>query len=449
MARNWNAVRQIQYSGVSAGNLSVEGHRPVKPPSMFATWLLMIGVFVPSNMTVFIGDAKFTPGRIAICLLLPSALFLLFRKGRHLVAADIFVLAASVWMVAVILMTGRYSSLSSSVAEMLEFGGGYLVVRGYFFGRPALDAFIHTLKIVTIAIVVCAALEQITSSYLITNIVASVWGDPSTGPDFRNGLLRARSTFPHPILYGAFCAIAGTIFLYSESRGSNRFFYVGFCFVGCIFAMSSAPLISFAVAVGVYCYDRLLRKNAWRWKALMTVIFSAIAVVFMVANRPTSWLVANLTLDPSTGYFRQATWDRALYNIGESPITGYGFDAFGDPNEFFDRASIDSIWLVVALRFGVPMVIFILLACITACMRTGGPKATRDSYMDRMRTAFTLVLVVFALAGLTVHFWHSLWVFWGMCIGMRACLREDYFSSARRSFLPSQTALSHASLSLR
>jgi len=35
-----------------------------------------------------------------------------------------------------------------------------------------------------------------------------------------------------------------------------------------------------------------------------------------------------------------------------------------------------------------------------------------------------LLLLVFMFSGLTVHFWNYMWMFWGVCLGVRASLRE-------------------------
>jgi hypothetical protein len=389
----------------------------------------MIAVFMPATMTISIGDSKFTPGRIAISLLLLPALFLFSRRGGRLTASDVFVFAASAWMIAAQLWEGRYGSISSTVAEILEFSGGYMFARAYFFGRPALHCFIQVLKIVAILIIAFAALEHFSGSNLIANAVAAIWGNPSVGPEYRNDILRAWSTFPHAILYGTFCTIAGAIFLYSESKRISRIFYVGFCFAGCVLAVSSAPLILFSVAIAVYFYDHIMRRYSWRWKVLVVLIGGALVAVFLIADRPTSWVIAHLTLDPSTGYFRKGTWDRALYNIDLSPMVGYGFDAFGDPDELFDNVTIDSVWLVLALRFGVPVVILTLLAIAMSFMPAGRRARVQggDDYLNNLGTAFTLALVVFSLAGLTVHFWHAIWIFWGICLGIRVGLRERYF----------------------
>jgi hypothetical protein len=193
--------------------------------------------------------------------------------------------------------------------------------------------------------------------------------------------------------------------------------------------MSSAPLLMFCVALSVYSYDRLMKSSPWRWKAFAALIGAVLAFIYLTTNHPTSWIVAHLTLDPSTGYFRQATWDRAFYNIGFSPLVGFGFGDIGDGREFFDNASVDAVWLVLALRFGVPIVVLMLLANVTSFFVGFGRKTvglTPDTYMDNMRTAFTLAVMTFSLVGLTVHYWNTMWMLWGAYIGIRASLNEHF-----------------------
>jgi hypothetical protein len=197
--------------------------------------------------------------------------------------------------------------------------------------------------------------------------------------------------------------------------------------------MSSAALLSFVLGISIYCYDRIMRRHLWRWQALITILSALIVAIFLLANRPVSWIVSHLTLDPATGYFRKATWDSATHNIGLSPLTGYGFDTVIDANDFFSNASVDSVWLVLALRSGVPVVIFVFLANIASFFASGRRAVVRNSdpYMDNMRTGFTLALAMFMFTGLTVHYWNNMWIFWGLCIGIRASLQEQYFDSVR------------------
>jgi hypothetical protein len=406
------------------------------PSNALASWLLLGGMLLPASMTFFLGDAKFYPGRLIILLLLLPAPLLVFRKGRRPVVCDFFAFAMSAWIIGVTLLTGRYGSLSSSAAMVIEFLGGYVVARAYLFGRPALDVFIRALKIVIGIMIAIAVLEHLTGRLIANDIVSAFSGQQLLATaEVRDGWVRAISTFPHPILYGAFCVAAGVIFLYSERRAPSRLFYVALCFFGCTLAMSSAPLLAFSIAIFVYCYGKILKTYSWRWRVLASIVGACLVAIFLLTNNPTSWIVEHMTLDPSTGYFRKAAWQRAIYNIDLSPLTGYGFGEVGDPSEFFDRASVDSVWLVLALRFGYPVMVLLLLTNVSSFYgfwrKTAGP--TSAPYMDDMRTAFTLVVVVFMLVGLTVHYWNAIWIFWGICIGIRASLQEQYFASIRAS----------------
>ncbi|MET4290674.1 succinate dehydrogenase hydrophobic anchor subunit [Bradyrhizobium sp. LB8.2] len=399
----------------------------------FATWLFFLGVVLPGDMSFLLGGAKFNPERLVIALLLIPALFLLLQKGRRFVACDLFVLLASVWMLGVSAQENRSSELSSAGAVTLELLGGYIVGRAFFFGHLAVAEFIKVLKVAVAIIVAVAMLDDMSGKLIINSFLGL-----NSEPEYRNGLMRAASIFPHAISYGTFCTAAGAIFLYSERRRLSQIGWVGVAFLGCFLAMSSAPMLMFIVVLSVYSYDRLMKSSPWRWKAFAAVIGAVLAFIYLTTNNPTSWIIAHLTLDPSTGYFRKATWDRAFYNIGFSPLVGFGFGDIGEGLEFFDNASVDAVWLVIALRFGVPIVVFILLANVTSFFvgfgrKTVGP--TLDVYMDLMRSGFTLAVMTFVLVGLTVHYWNTMWMIWGAYIGIRASLYEHFLGTRHLSEL--------------
>jgi hypothetical protein len=401
-----------------------------------AIWLFLISIFTPAEMTIYLGDTKLTPGRIALFILLIPALVELFRKGRHFVAADFLALATCAWMILIILQTDQ-ASLSSAIAMAVEFIGGYFVARAFLLGRPALDTFVRALRIVAIVLIFFAFLEHLTGEVVVYNAVARLWGQPEMVAERRHGLPRAFSVFPHPILYGTFCVIAGTIFLFCERSPRNKALYGGLCFFGCMLAMSSAPLMSFMLVLSTFTYDRLLQRYAWRWRALMLCVAAFVLVVFLLANKPISWMIANMTLDPATGYFRVGTWDNAIYHIEISPIVGYGFAAYSE--DFFANASVDSVWLVLALRFGLPFVALIILMNVAAFYPSASAARVQAQLTERqlssMRTGFTMTLAMFMFTGVTVHYWNNVWMLWGVCIGVRAGFQE-YAIGAARALIP-------------
>jgi len=53
--------------------------------------------------------------------------------------------------------------------------------------------------------------------------------------------------------------------------------------------------------------------------------------------------------------------------------------------------------------------------------------------MGRMSTGMTMALIMFMVVGLTAHFYNAMWIFWGICIGVRASLREYELASSVRA----------------
>ena len=393
-----------------------------------AIGLLMLSLAIPSTLTFYIGGTKFYAARLVVAILLMPALAKLFARGRRLIACDALTTSASFWMVAAIVIAGQYEFLSSSLAVVLEFWGGYLVARGFVFGRPAVDVFLRYLKLVLVIAVAAGLLDHLAGRLVLNSIIGPLVGEPlGWEPEYRSGLIRAMSIFPHPILYGAFCAATGAIFLYAR-----QWPFVGLSFFGCLTAMSSAPMLAFFIVLAVYSYDSVLHRQSWRWKGFVAGIVAGFAFIFAVTQHPVSWVIAHLTLDPSTGYFRQATWDRAFYNIGLSPLTGYGFGdiVHDDPAEqdFFDNASVDAVWLVLALRFGLPVIPPLLLACLSSYFGDGPARSSARN--PSLRTGFTLAIWILMITGLTVHYWNTMWLFWGVCLGVRASMKEGLAMAA-------------------
>ena len=179
--------------------------------------------------------------------------------------------------------------------------------------------------------------------------------------------------------------------------------------------------MSIAITLVAYAYDRVMRRYRRRWIMFWIALTAIILAAFLVSDHPLHWVLNNLILNSQTGWYRLMIWDAALAKISDAPLTGF---AFADLlNSVILDNTIDFVWLVLALRFGVPVVIFLFLANVTAFLPTKQSKH-HDFYIDQMRPAFTMMLVMFMFNGLTVHFWNYMLIFWGLCIGIRASLRE-------------------------
>lgn len=185
-------------------------------------------------------------------------------------------------------------------------------------------------KILLIVVIFMASLEPLAGKNVVTAITSTLFHTPEFETQFRGGIVRAQSTIEDAELFGTLCCVAGSLCLYIGSTGIRKFLWVGFCFFGCLLAISSGPLLAFALALGTYGYDRVLRQFSWRWKAYVLTLIALLAAVFFVAKSPVAWLVSHLTLDPSTGYFRLYVFDWAFDQIAVHPLKGWGFGLIGD-----------------------------------------------------------------------------------------------------------------------
>jgi len=387
-------------------------------------------------MAVYAGGLMFSPGRIALSVLFLPALGQFFtglsRGRRSILGADLFVLALSAWMLgAPYFEMSATSSPLGGASEVLEFFGAFLIGRAYVYGRPALESFMQALAAVAVVLTAIAVTDVIFGQYIVYDTTARLFGARYFGAIERSGIVRAQSTFDHPILFGAFGTVCAAIFLHCET-GWRRLLYFSVCLFGAILSISSGPLLAFGFMVGAFLYGTVMSNFPWRWKVFWAAIGLFLCALFSVSNSPVGWIIDHLTFDPVGGYFRLASWYSAFDRIAQSPWTGFFREKSGD--EFLDR-TVDSVWLVIALLYGLPAVAFLILANLASFWRTRPerrPLTEGDVFMNWMRAGFTSALAMFMLIGLTVHYWNAMWMFWGLCIGIRTSLQEQYFASSKK-----------------
>ena len=308
--------------GAPLGQLmSSQGHIAIEAPHV-AAWLVLFGLIIPTAELY----PKITPGRIGIYLLLIPALIRLCQKGRRVVVSDLFVCATAGWMtVALVYNIGLDALTKSGAAEALDLLGGYTVARAFFLGSTALGTFIRVLKVLATAAIILGMADTITGHLFIHNIFASIMGYPAPGLQFREGMIRAMSTFDHAILFGAFCAVVAIIFLYSERNALSRAFWFGFGCFGSILSFTSAALMSLSISLAVYTYESLLRQYRWRWTAFWIVLAAMTIPIYFISEHPIRWVILHLTLEPQHGYYRLMIWDNATVAIPQSPWFGTAF----------------------------------------------------------------------------------------------------------------------------
>jgi hypothetical protein len=414
-------ARRLAYGRLPRDARAQSGRLAAGRANLFVALLALAGVVLPQEVQISFGaGARFTPGRCAAALLIVPALVVLCKKGRHFVLCDFLAVATASWMIIASASAAGASAIPTAGGDALDFLGGYLIARAYFFGRPALDTFVRVLKVFAIIAVIFGLADSISGRLITHETFSALFGSEWYPPGLRNGWVRAESTFDHPILFGVFCALTAAILLYWEKSFLRRSVAVGFCLLGCLLAQSSASLLTLSLVLAAFAYDQLLQRSPWRWGVFWIAIGLLLLAVFVVTEHPLGWVLSHLTFDPQTGFYRIMIWDAASTYIAQSPWIGHAYQLV---NDLIIDATVDCMWLVYGLRFGVPMIILFFLTNISAFFPSRRER-TGDPYMDQMRRAFALVLVMFMFTGLTVHFWNYILMFWGICLGIRASFQE-------------------------
>ena len=330
-------------------------------------WTTLIGVCFPA-VPISLGIVNVTLGRIVVIIFLLPALAVLSERGRAWVTSDFFAVALAIWMLASSALNGGFRPYVG--AEALEFLGSYLVGRAFIFGPSNLQIFITALTRTTVVVVGLGLVDTLSGTHVTLDSLG-IAGESSqyiTANDYRLGLVRASSVFEGSEHFGTFCVAAASIFFYSV-RSAQRKIWLSVSFLGCALSLSSGPLMGLCVVVALFSYDRILRRNSTRWKALLTLIAGFLVALFAVSSDPISWLLVHMTFNPQTGFVRLGQWDAAAPLVGSSPFIGHGYIDFGD--SFYLSNGIDCIWLVEALHYGIPGVVLLLLTMLSSFFSKG------------------------------------------------------------------------------
>jgi hypothetical protein len=440
MPIGYRPTSRAQRPALRAQGTATESQRS----SRFLLWVLLVGMFMPPTVAVNIGTLKLSSGRAALILLFIPTMKRLFSEPRRFVWSDPLVAAAVVWIIGARIPVEGFNA--TSFAEGVEFLGFYILARAFFLQPTSLNELLPVLRVVALILLIFAILDFVSNQFVINEITGKIFGTVRLSMQrdyshfhrtlFGSDVIRATSTFDHPILYGTFCCLAGSFFLFAERRLILQMFSVAVCLLGVLLSGSSAALLGFIIAAGIYAYDRALRNYNWRWKLFLGLFCTWVALIFLVIAHPLQWMILHLTLDPVSGYYRILEWDAATEVLHQSPYVGFGAGhVFGI--DILD-VSIDSVWLVLALKYGVPSAVVCMLCGLVLLMKSQGRDAIRNAepLLMRMRTAFSLIDILFIFIGFTVAYWNSMWQFWALCLGIRASLEEyldKYKVAARHS----------------
>ena len=368
--------------------------------------LFFITLLIPVSFDI--AGLKLSPYRIyLLALFIPLVVRLLAGGAGRVTPVDAGMFGYAVLMVVTLIYHHGLARLPYAAALAIEMFGSYVVGRMLIRNVADYQRFIGYFLWTLLLLSPLALYELLYSRMPIAELFDSVFSVTKKNTEFRLGLSRVQVAFPHSILYGLFCslALASTYYIWRSTllRTLPRMALV----IGMtLMSLSSAPVLSVLIQVMMIGWDKITKGN---WKLLAGLIAGMYVFLEVFSNRgPIVIFIQNLTLDPNTGWTRIYIWQYGSASVLENPLMGIGLNDWVRP--YWLTASVDNFWLVVAMRHGLPCLLFLLFALavhVRRIARAGGlsnaAMAVRSGYM------VTLVGLIFILA--TVHIWDELAVF--------------------------------------
>jgi hypothetical protein len=404
--------------------------------------MLIVSLAIPEEFSFYIGSLRLTITRAILLLAAPALVqAYLQRRGPRPLLTDFLVVVACFWMfMAVTIVSDFAGALAHTGPEVLDFAVTYFAFCTWTKTSEQLFASLELFCQVMIFAALVSVFDSLTSHYFLHDLGAAITGYVKVRQqDYRMGLLRAAGPFEHPIHHGVMCGTAVVIAVALPIK--RRLLCIVACSMGLLLSFSSAPLHAAVMGVGLMSYDRYFARYKNRWTIVVVGSGVLTAASFLISSSPISYISNKLTFDPGSAWARQFEWQCAGIVIAQSPWLGIPIGSWTEiSRQMGTFESVDSLWLVLSLAYGIPGSVLVGASVIVAaCTRTHPvPKAPESGLgaapgksaapgkngvsgksAQKLATLLSILLILTIYLGFTVHYWASLWVFIAFMMGLR------------------------------
>jgi hypothetical protein len=389
--------------------------------------VFFLGMLLPTAVSLNLGGLRLSVYRIVlIVMFLPMLVRLFSGRAGRMTVFDALVLAHCIWaLMALVRWGGLAQGIESGGIYIVEFAGAYLLGRLYIRSYEDFAAMARAYVALVVAMLLFTVPEALTSVHILHDgISAAVGGPPAPFIEQRMGLERTFGPFDHPILYGVFSASAFSLayFVVAERRLMNLGGMAQVAGVGVATFMSASggPYVVLMMQGFVAAWQRVLGRIQGRWAALFALFAATyVAIDLFSTKTPFHVFVNYFTFSKQSAYNRILIFDYGSAEVARHPLFGIGLGEWERPVWMSD--SMDNFWLVVAVRYGLPALCF-LLALLFGLVWCAGRRRDLPEDWRRARHAWAFTLFGISVAAATVHLWNALFVLFVFLIGAGAWL---------------------------
>lgn len=389
-------------------------------------WIFLISLIIPIFFSV--GNLRLAPVRIVLLIaVVPVIIAWISGKCGRIRLADILFVFCALWMFTSFNLDGGHSTFRYSALAIIEMITPYLMARTFIRSQAQYETMLRILFWFALILLPAAVLESTTKIRLYNMIFDPVFPTfPWANYEPRLGLYRAQTVFEHPILYGvliAFCTLP-VFTLFRQNKGWLASLMRTSPIIGAtFFSLSAGAWLGAILQALLSLYKILFRNLSWRWWLALTGVIVLYFAVLFGSNQPVfQFFSGKLAFDSHTAYHRYLIWFYGWENVWETPIFGRGLADWNRPS-WLHSPSIDNLWLVFAIRHGLPGLVFVLGGYI-AVLCTLIWARPKSAAICAHREALAFSLIGLAVALVTVHLWSATFNFIMFMLGAGLWMRD-------------------------
>ena len=383
--------------------------------------LLVIAFVMPPETSVALGSLRLSPYRVILLIMvIPSLLHLMSGKAGPMNAVDFAVLAHSIWCVlALAAYGGAGQAIESGGIYFVECFGAYAMGRRYVRNPADFQALSLLIAIVVCSQLAVALPESITHQHFVRDTFRAILGGPGlVFIEPRMGLARAYGSFEHPILFGVFCSMAFATAWYvsKPSLSTIRGWALIICVILASFvSLSAGAWTMLGMQIALIVWDRVTKGLPARWGMLFAAIILMLVVISMLSNRsPVKVFISYASFSARSSYNRILIWEYGTAEVARHPLFGIGLGEW--VRAPWMSSSMDNFWLVIAVRYGIPALIFIAFAILFIVVKASARRNMTPEWI-RCRMGWIVTVAGAAIAACTVHLWNNTFGFFMFFVG--------------------------------
>jgi len=313
--------------------------------------VLLMAFLIPRSQQVVLGGLHISMLRIVIlagfsrALVMQHALWKAGQARSNNQIDKIFVAWALCHAVAFCLLYRSAGAVLNQFGTLWDSLGGFFLLRIYLQDREGVERAIKALAAVAILVACCMVYEHFTRF----NFFALFELPGATLSEVRNGAVRARGPFAHPLLAGTFGATLVPLFVWIWVSGKSKLYAgAGLVASGIIVltAHSSTPFLAYAAGlIGILCWPLRQHMRAVRWG-----ILGSLLALHLVMKAPVWFIIGHIDLVGGSSSFHRAelvnlfiTRFSDWWLVGRPQDVDWGWDMWDTCNQYVEEGETGGV----------------------------------------------------------------------------------------------------------